>query len=124
MGLINTIFGNSSEMNIEKLQEEYAPLLCADERIEKAYRLIRDKWVFTNKRVILQDVQGVTGRKREYLTIPYGSVVRFSVETAGTLDMDSDIKIWIKGSDRPLEQKLGKDVNPLELQRVLADHVL
>ncbi len=124
MGLINTIFGNSSEMSIEKLQEEYGPLLCSGEKIEKAYRLIRDKWIFTNKRVILQDVQGVTGKKREYQSIPYGSVVRFSVETAGTFDMDSDLKIWIKGCEQPLEQKLGKDVNALELQRVLADHVL
>ena len=90
MGLINTLFGNASEMQPEALQQEFGPLLCADERIEKAYKLLRDKWIFTNKRLIIQDVQGVTGKKREYMSVPYRSVERFSVETAGTFDMDCD----------------------------------
>mgnify|MGYP000590437363 FL=1 len=53
MGIINTILGNASEMNEQELQRTFGPLLCEGEVIVKAYRLIRDKWVFTNKRIIL-----------------------------------------------------------------------
>lgn len=124
MGLINTIFGNASEIDFKALEEEYQPLLCEGEVIEKAYKLIRDKWVFTNKRLIIQNTQGVSGKKKEYLSIPYHSVERFSVETAGTFDMDSDMKIWVKGREEPFEQKIGKDANITEIQRVIAKYVL
>lgn len=106
------------------LQKEFGALLCEGERIERAYKLIRDKWVFTNKRLIIQDVQGVTGKKREYLSVPYRSIERFSIETAGTFDMDAEMKIWIRGCEEPLEQNFGKDSNIIEIQRVLAQYVL
>lgn len=64
MGIMNAIFGNVSEMDIAGLQKEFGALLCDGERIERAYKLIRDKWVFTNKRLIIQDIQGVTGKKK------------------------------------------------------------
>lgn len=62
MGLMDAILGNASEMNLEALQKEYGVLLCEGECIEKVYKLIRDKWVFTNKRLIIQDTQGLTGK--------------------------------------------------------------
>ena len=121
---MNAIFGNVSEMDIEVLQKEYGPLLCEGERIERAYKLIRDKWVFTNKRLIIQDIQGVTGKKREYMSIPYRSVERFSIETAGTFDMDSEMKIWIRGAEQPLQQQFGRKDNMAEIQRVFAGYIL
>lgn len=124
MGIMNSIFGNVSEMEIASLQKEYGEILCEGERIERAYKLIRDKWVFTSKRLIIQDIQGLTGKKRDYLSIPYRSVERFSVETAGTFDMDSEMKIWIRGCEEPLEQSFGRNSNILEVQRVLAHYVL
>lgn len=124
MGILNTILGNASEMDADALRKEYGPLLCEGEYIEKAFRLIRDKWIFTNKRLIIQDTQGVTGKKREYMSIPYRSIERFSVETAGTFDMDADMKIWIRGEHEPLEQKFGKDSGIIEVQRILATHTL
>ncbi len=124
MGIMNTIFGNVSEMDSRELQKEYEALLCDGERIEKAYKLIRDKWVFTNKRLIVQDIQGVTGKKREYHSIPYRSVEHFSIETAGTFDTDAELKIWIKGCEQPLEQNFGRGSNIIEVQKVLAQYVL
>ena len=81
MGIMNTIFGNVSEMDIASLQKEFGALLCEGERIERAYKLIRDKWVFTNKRLIIQDVQGVTGKKREYLSVQHVPFSVFSKQT-------------------------------------------
>lgn len=124
MGILNTILGNVSEMDADVLKKEFGVLLCEDERIEKAYKLIRDKWIFTNKRLIILDVQGVTGKKREYLSIPYRSVNHFLIETAGTLDTDAEMKIWIKGCDALLTQNFGRNSNLAEIQRVLADYVL
>lgn len=124
MGILDTILGNASEMDAASLQKEYGPLLCDGEFIEKAFKLIRDKWVFTNKRLIIQDVQGVTGKKKEYMSIPYRSIERFSVETAGTFDMDADMKLWIRGEEEPLEQNFGKSSNIIEVQRILAAHTL
>lgn len=122
--LVNALMGNASELSAETLQNEFGPILCADERIEKAYSVIRDRWVFTNKRLILQDIQGLTGKKREYMSIPYKSVERFSVETAGNFDMDSDLKIWFRGASEPITYKIGKDIDIFQLQIVLANHVL
>lgn len=124
MGIINTILGNASEMNEQELQRTFGPLLCEGEVIVKAYRLIRDKWVFTNKRIILQNVQGVTGRKCAYMTVPYRSVECYSVETAGTFDMDAELKIWIRGRHEPIEQHFGRDTNVVEVQQLLAKCVL
>ncbi len=124
MGIVNAIFGNVSEMDANALQKEYGPLLCEGEKIERAYKLIRDKWVFTNRRLIIQDIQGVTGKKREYLSVPYRSIERFSIETAGTFDMDSEMKLWIRGAVEPLQQKFGRDSGIMEIQRVLAGYVL
>lgn len=124
MGILNTILGNVSEMDADVLKKEFGVLLCEDERIEKAYKLIRDKWIFTNKRLIILDVQGVTGKKREYHSIPYRSVNHFLIETAGTLDTDAEMKIWIKGCDALLTQNFGRNSNLAEIQRVLADYVL
>lgn len=124
MGIMNAIFGNVSEMDAESIQKEYSALLCEGERIERAYKLIRDKWVFTNKRLIIQDTQGVTGSKREYHSIPYGNIAHFSIETAGTFDADSEMKIWVKGSSMPFTQDFGRNSNIEEIQRVLAGYIL
>lgn len=124
MGLLDTILGNVTEIDRVELIKEFTPLLVTGEQIEKAYKLIRDKWIFTDKRLIILDIQGVTGKKREYLSIPYRSIERFSVETAGTFDMDSDMKIWIRGREQPLEQKFGRASGILEIQKVLASYVL
>ena len=61
---MNTLLGNVSEVNLEALQKDFGPVLCDGEQIERAYKLMRDKWVFTNKRLIIQDVQGLTGKKK------------------------------------------------------------
>ena len=76
---------------------EFETLLAPDEPVEKAFQLVRDLIVFTDRRIVLVDKQGVTGKKREYLTLPYKQMTRFSVETAGRVDLDSDVKVWVRG---------------------------
>ncbi|MDF2479430.1 MAG: yjqA [Sphingobacterium sp.] len=124
MGLLDSLLGNASEVNISEIQSEYEQILAANERIEKAYRLTRDMYIFTDKRLILVDKQGMTGKKVEYHSIPYRSITHFSIETAGNFDLDAELKIWVSGSSTPIERKFNKSLNIYHLQSVLAQYVL
>ena len=124
MSLLNNLFGNATEVDIEELRKEFGEILINGEEIETAFRIFRDKWVFTNKRLIMLDVQGVTGSKREYRSIPYHSIDQFSVETGGTFDDDCEMKLWIKGMHEPLKKEFKRNVDVKALQRMLAVHIL
>jgi len=124
MGIINGLMGHASEVKIESIKAEYAQIFFDGEKIEKAYILIRDMFIFTNKRLVLIDKQGVTGRKVEYHSIPYKSITHFSIETAGHLDLDAELKIWISGSEKPIEKQFNKSLNIYEIQSILAEYIL
>ncbi len=98
MGLLDGLMGNPSEMDPAKIEGDFARVLAPGERIEKAYQLIRDLFVFTNKRLILVDKQGLTGNKVEYHSLAYRNITHFSVETAGHFDLDAELKIWTSGN--------------------------
>ncbi|MGX1900664.1 PH domain-containing protein [Thermolongibacillus altinsuensis] len=124
MGFLDGLMGNASEVNVAELQREFSNILAEGEQIEKAYKLIRDLFLFTNKRLILVDKQGLTGKKVEYHSIPYRSITHFSIETAGNFDLDAELKIWISGSATPIQKQFNKSLNIYELQCVLATYVL
>ncbi|WP_068774752.1 PH domain-containing protein [Paenibacillus sp. FJAT-26967] len=124
MGLLDALLGNATELTPDKLQKELEPFLLADERVERAYKVIRDGFVFTNKRLILIDKQGVTGSKVEYQSIPYRSIIRFAKESAGTFDLDAELKIWLTGSAEPIVKKFNKSANINEVYFVLSQHIL
>ncbi|MHB1453774.1 MAG: PH domain-containing protein [Saccharofermentanales bacterium] len=72
-------------------------LLIENEEVIASFVALRDKVVFTNKRIISVNVQGITGSKRDYTSIPYSKIQTYSVETAGLLDLDAELEIWISG---------------------------
>ncbi len=123
MGLFNKLLGNSSTVSSEELQSEYSKLLMDEENVELGFKLFRDVFMFTNKRFIIIDKQGVTGRKIEYMSLPYKSISRFSLETAGTFDLDAELKIWISSENSPsVSKKFNKSVDVYEVQKVLTHH--
>lgn len=124
MGFLDGLMGNASEVNIEEIQTELQKILAPSEKIEKAYRLIRDMFLFTDKRLILVDRQGLTGKKVEYHSIPYRNITHFSIETAGNFDLDAELKIWLSGSQQPIQKQFNKSLNIYEVQSVLAAYVL
>jgi hypothetical protein len=81
-------------------------------------------FVFTNKRLILIDKQGVTGSKVELLSIPYSKVTKFSKESAGHFDLDAELRIWIGSELEPLtkEFKAGDNIN--DVYKILSQFVL
>jgi hypothetical protein len=124
VGLLDGLMGNASEIDQAKIQGDFARVLAVGEQIEKAYQLIRDLFVFTNKRLILVDKQGLTGNKVEYHSLPYKSITHFSVETAGHFDLDAELKVWISGSPVPIQKRFNKQLNIYDVQSVLAGYVL
>lgn len=124
MGLFNTILGNASEVTIERIEKEFEPLLIEGETIEKAFKLIKDSFVFTNKRLILVEKQ-LVGSKTDYLSIPYRTIKKFSKESAGILDLDADLKIWLQNENEPISKQFGKGSNSInEVYQILSKHVL
>jgi Bacterial PH domain len=124
MGLLNALLGNSTEVSSESVANEFAPILIEGETIIKSFKLIRDMFVFTNKRLILVDKQGVTGSKMDFMTIPYKSINYFSKRSASLLDLDAEILIWIKGSENPIQKDFRKGENINDVYKTLSTFVL
>jgi hypothetical protein len=125
MGLFSGLMGNAGAVSQDELLKKYGQLLIESEEIELGFKIIRDTFIFTNKRLILVDVQGLTGSKTEYKSIAYKSISRFSVETAGTFDLDAELKIWVSSELQPsIVKQFNKSVNVYDVQKVLAHHVL
>ncbi len=124
MSLLHGILGNASEQDVREIEDELAFLMVEGEEVQKAFTLIRDMVIFTNKRLINVDVQGLTGKKKEYHSIPYNKITQFSVETAGRLDMDAELRIWISGIGIPKTITFSRNANVEDLLRVLSSHVL
>jgi len=125
MGLFSALLGNAGAVNKEELMKLYSPLLIDGEEIELGFKLIRDTFIFTSKRLILVEVQGLTGSKTEYKSISYKSISRFSIETAGTFDLDAELKVWVSSELEPsITKRFTKTVNVYEVQKVLAYYVL
>ncbi|WJG08978.1 PH domain-containing protein [Aliiglaciecola sp. LCG003] len=120
MGLLDKIMGNASEIDVADVSEELAPIIGVNETVERVFKEVRDMYVFTNKRLILIDKQGLTGRKVDYHSIPYRAITQFKLESAGHFDLDAEIKIWVSGQDEPIEKQLNKHV-VVGIQKTLAD---
>ncbi len=92
--------GNLKEISEDEIKKDYGNYLMKGERVEHAFKLVRDVLVFTNRRVIDIDLQGVTGKKKQFDTIFYSNIVNVSVETAGTGFDDSELSIYHREHDR------------------------
>jgi hypothetical protein len=120
MGLLSSLLGNASEIDIPKVQQELAPVLVPGEVIGKGFKIFRDMFIFTDHRLIMIDKQGLTGSKTTYHSILYKSITQFSVETAGSFDADAELKIWVSGGGLPIVKEFKKGTDVVGLQQYLA----
>ncbi len=93
----NSTFIKMKQVDEKPLMNDIQPLLINGEQVIGAYKAMRDYCVFTNKRVISVNVQGVTGKKKDFTSLPYSKITAYSVETSGVLDMDSELEIYMSG---------------------------
>ncbi|WP_417358002.1 PH domain-containing protein [Gallaecimonas pentaromativorans] len=124
MGLLSGLLGMGSAVSSEKIDALIGPLLADGERIDKAYQLVRDLFVFTDKRIILLDKQGLTGKKQFVLSVPYSKITKYALETAGHFDLDAEIKLWVGSEPEPISRELGKGNDVRELYKALSNHLL
>ena len=120
MGLLNRLLGNSAETDLAKVEEKLEEVLTEGEQVQGAYRLIRDLLVLTDRRVIFVDKKGITGKRTLFVSIPYRNVVRFSVETAGHLDIDSELRLWLCHTSQPVVWEFGSSKQAVAAQRQIA----
>nr|WP_136250185.1 PH domain-containing protein [Ningiella ruwaisensis] len=122
MGLLDAVLGNASEVDVNEVGAELAPILADNESVTKAYKMVRDLTVFTTKRLIFIDKQGMTGKKIDYLSIPYKSITTFNIQTAGRFDTDCELKIWTSGRDQPIELEVAARYAQ-DMQKSLANNL-
>ena len=110
-------------MEISDVREEVKAFLVDGENILSSFKTVRDQLVFTNKRVIATNVQGFTGKKVDYTSIPYSKVQTFSVETSGMLDLDCEIELYISSVGK-VKFEIKGNFDIVEFNKILSDYVL
>jgi hypothetical protein len=107
----------------EEIAPQIAPLLIQGEQVVSCFKGIRDFVVFTDKRLIAVDVKGMTGKKRDYTSLPYKKIQAFSIETAGTFDLDAELDLWYSGLGKVrLEFRGSSDIR--QLGQLIATYAL
>lgn len=122
MGLLSGLLGHAAEADVADIEKNLERILADDERVERAFQLVRDLIIFTNRRFLLVDRQGLTGKKTTYHSIPYRAITNFAVETAGHFDLESDLKIWISGQPTPVQKTFTRGETIFEVQKALATY--
>ena len=107
----------------EQVSEDSWPLFVEGELLIGVYKSLRDYVVFTSKRIISVNVQGLTGQKKAFTSLPYSKIQAFSVETAGTLDFDSELQLWFSGLGLVKFEFTGS-CNIIEIGQVIGNAVL
>ena len=116
---------NLKPINVEDVRKEVTGLLVKDESVVMAFKTIRDQLVFTNKRIISIDVQGLTGKKKSFTTMPYSKVQYFEITTPGFMEIipDSELSIMFNnGFTATFEFKGGVDIGLIG--RIISEFVL
>lgn len=112
-------------ISVNDIREEILGLLVDGELIDSAFKTVRDQLVFTNKRIIAIDVQGITGKRKSYTSLPYSKVQFFSIQTPGFVELVPDSELFLmftNGFTAKFEFKGGVDIG--EIGRMISEYVL
>lgn len=102
--------------------QDVGPLLVPGEVPVTAYKTFRDTAIFTDRRMIVKDAQGITGKKVEMHSLPYSAINMWSSENAGALDLNAELELWTRAGH--IKVKIGKGVDIRMLDRLIAQCVL
>lgn len=103
--------------------EKVSELLLDDEEIIDSFKSMRDGVIFTSKRIISVNVQGITGSKKDFTSLPYKNIVAYSIETSGTFDLDSELEIYFSALGKVKFEFTGES-SMLQISKVISNHVL
>lgn len=121
-------FENSEFLNLKATDNDtyeniIRPLFVSDEEIIQTFKTVRDGVVFTNKRIIVIDVQGMTGKKKDFTSLPYSKIQVFSIETAGIFDVDGALNVWFSGLGKVRFEFVSK-ANVSQICQLISERVL
>lgn len=103
--------------------ELIAPMCVPSEQIIQSFKGMRDGVVFTTKRIIVINIQGVTGKKKAFTTLPYSKIQAMGVETAGVLDLDSELELWFSGLGK-VKFEFVSEANILYICQIISAYLL
>ena len=108
---------------LNQMREQINQFLIEGEVVIAVFKSVRDQLVFTNKRIVAANVQGLTGKKVDYTSIPFSKVQTFSVETAGTLDLDCELEIYISSIGK-IHFEIAGQFDVVTLNKAISRYVL
>ena len=112
-----------SPVNNNTFDATIRPMFVDGEEILQSFKTIRDGVVFTTKRIFAINVQGLTGKKKDFTSLPYSKIQAFSVETAGVLDLDSELELWFSGMGK-IKLEFVANANVAQICKMVSEHVL
>lgn len=119
----NGFFARLKKVNNDNFNDLVGTFFVDGEFAIAAYKSIRDGVVFTNKRIIAINIQGITGKKKDFTSIPYNKITTFSLETAGTFDLDSELEIHLSGVGKVKFQFTGS-TEVVAICKIISDYTI
>ena len=121
-------FQNAKFVKLKPVEDEefskwISPMFVHDEEIIQSFKGVRDGIIFTNKRIIAINIQGLAGKKKDFTSLPYSKIQAYSVETAGVFDLDSELDLWFSGMGQVRFEFAAKS-NVTEICRIISERVL
>ena len=116
---------NLHPIPLSEVQNDVRGLLVRGEECVLAFKTVRDQLVFTNKRIISIDVQGITGKRKSFASMPYTKIQYFSVQTPGFLELIPDSELYVmcsNGAAAKFEFKGNTDIG--QLGRLISEYIL
>ena len=103
--------------------QDVQPLLVKNETIIRTYKSVRDYVMFTNKRIIAVNVQGITGKKKDFTSLPYSRIQVFSIETSGHFDLDSELELYFSSIGK-IKFKFVGNCNIADIGKIIGTFIL
>ena len=119
----NSAYVKMKQIDPGSVMGDIQQILINGEQVIGAYKAMRDYCVFTNKRVIAVNVQGMTGKKKDFTSLPYSKVSAYSVETAGVLDLDSELEMYFSGLGKVKFEFTGQS-NVVQICLIISNFIL
>ncbi|HDM8069478.1 PH domain-containing protein [Vibrio harveyi] len=110
-------------IEVSKVRDDFHKFLIDGETVFAGFKTVRDQVVFTNKRVIAANVQGITGSKVDYTSLPYGKINAFSIETSGTFDLDCEIEFFLSEVGR-VRFEIKGSFDLISFNKMISEYVL
>lgn len=110
--------------NVDDIMQVVVPMLIDGETVFAAFQGVRDKVVFTTKRIIAVNVQGITGKKKDFTSLPYSKIQAFSVETSGTFDLDCEMELYFSGLGQVRFDEFTGGFDIIKFNKIISEYVL